>query len=352
MKKSVFDEWNIKRKVPIFLVGVLVVSCSIAGYFIGISVEKEKYTDFLKSFRTIRENSDKYTYINPLIGGVSAPATDVAIYSDIKSEILSYLKKEEKSGNLFGHSFYFRDMNTGLWFGDHESDNFFPASLLKLPIAIAVYKQVESEASFLKKQLLYTQELASINSAKQLNAESTLVVGQSYPVDQLVEKMLTISDNGAKNLLLSALDKSYLDQLLKIVNFADPDAPQSYEISSRKYANFLRILYGSSYINEEHSEFILELLAKSEFRDGLVAGLPKNVQIAHKFGVYEFQEEIKGKDMLTVQLHDCGVVYHPSKPFIICFMTKGKDDASLFKIISHVSQMVYEHQDTHNREGY
>jgi beta-lactamase class A len=243
-------------------------------------------------------------------------------------------------------------MNTGLWFGDHESDNFFPASLLKLPIAIAVYKQIESEPSFQKKQLLYTQDLASINSAKQLNAESTLVVGQSYPVDLLVEKMLTISDNGAKNLLLSALDKSYLDQLLKIVNFADPDAPQSYEVSSRKYANFLRVLYGSSYINEEHSEFVLELLAKSEFRDGLVAGLPRNVQIAHKFGVYEFEEEIKGKNMLTVQLHDCGVVYHPSKPFIICFMTKGKDDPTLFRIISHVSKMVYEYQDIHDREGY
>jgi hypothetical protein len=51
MKKSVFDEWNIKRKIPIFLVGVLLVSCSIASYFIGISVEKKSTLISLKASR-------------------------------------------------------------------------------------------------------------------------------------------------------------------------------------------------------------------------------------------------------------------------------------------------------------
>ncbi len=333
------------------LVCVLGVSCILSGYFLGSYVQKEKYATFLKSFKNIRENSNKYSFINPLIGGVSAPATDVGIFSDIKSDVVSYLHKEELKGDLYDYSFYFRDLNTGLWFGDNESINFFPASLFKLPIAIAVYKQVEDDPSFFKKQFVYTEDLSTINTRKQLNSESGLIVGQSYSVEVLVEKMLTLSDNGAKNLLLSSFDKKYLNQLFNIMEFSDPDLSTVYGVSSRKYSHFLRILYGSSYINEEHSELILEMLSKSTFKEGLVAGLPATAPVAHKFGAYEIPETIKGKEIMTVQLHDCGVVYHASKPYVLCIMTKGKDDKSLFRIISSVSRMVYNHQEVHSLNG-
>lgn len=342
---------NKGQHIKLLLVGIIIIVCVLSGYFVGAYVQKNKYTTFLKSFKTIRENSDKYTFIKPLIGGISAPATDVGIYSDIKSDIVSYLHKEELQGNLYDYSFYFRDLNTGLWFGDNESVNFFPASLFKLPIAIAVYKQTEDDPSFLKKQFVYTQELSTINTKKQLNSESSLVVGQSYSVEVLVEKMLTLSDNGAKNLLLSAFDKKYLNQLFNIMAFSDPNSSTTYEVSSRKYSHFLRILYGSSYLNEEHSELILGMLAKSTFKDGLVAGLPVAIPVAHKFGVYEIPESIKGKEAMTVQLHDCGVIYHAAKPYILCIMTKGKDDESLFRIISNVSKMVYNHQEEYDLNG-
>lgn len=340
-----------KKNISIFSLGILIIIIATISFSLGAYFEKDKYADFVDSFRTVRENSDKYTFINPLIGGISAPSTDVGIYSDIRDQINSYLNSEIRKKSLYSYSFYFRDMNTGFWFGINENGNFSPSSLFKLPVAIAVYKQVENDPSFLKKQLIYTKEISDVNVTKQLNAESTLVVGQQYSVNQLVEKMLTLSDNGAKNLLLSAIDKKYLDQLLKLVNFSNTVDTTTYDISSQKYANFLRILYGSSYVNEEHSEFILYLLAHSTFKDGIVAGLPTDVQVAHKFGVYEFPEKVDGKDVLTVQLHDCGVVYYGTNPYVFCLMTKGKDDDSLFRVISSVSKMTYEHQVLHHEEG-
>lgn len=339
------------RYQTMILISVIIIMCTFSGYFMGAYVQKNKYASFLMSFKTLRENSDKYTFINPLIGGISAPATDVGIYSDIKSDIVSFLHKEELQGDLYDYSFYFRDLNTGLWFGDNESSNFFPASLFKLPIAIAVYKQVEDDPSFLKKQFVYSQDLSTINTKKQLNSESGLVVGRSYSIEDLVEKMLTLSDNGAKNLLLSSFDKKYLNQIFNIMAFSDPNSSTTYEISSRKYSHFLRILYGSSYLNEEHSELILGMLSKSTFKDGLVAGLPAAIPVAHKFGVYEIPATINNKEVMTIQLHDCGVIYHVSKPYILCIMTKGKDDESLFRIISNVSKMVYNYQESQNLSG-
>ena len=335
------------------LVGTVIAAiCVVAygGYCLGLVVQKDRYSNFLKSFKNIREGSDVYSFINPLTGGTSAAATDVGIYTDIKSDIVTYLKKEIASGDLYDYSFYFRDLNTGLWFGINESTDFFPASLFKLPIALSVYKQGEKDLLFLKKVIPYTQEIATRNSSIKENSKSILVVGKTYSVEDLVKIMLVSSDNGAKDLLLYNLDSKYVDQLFSIISLINQNSKNIYTISSIKYAYFMRILYSSSYLNEEHSELILSYLAKSTFKEGLVAGLPKGVAVAHKYGAYDFEESVNGIRTKVQQLHDCGIVYHSQKPYIFCLMTKGHDDKALYKILSHVSLMVYDYQEVNEHD--
>ena len=332
----------LQKKSFIFFCAVL-ISLTI-GYFLGLSIQKNRYSHFLESFRIIRENSSKYKLINPLIGGISAPATSIGVYTDIKQDILSYIKKE--GAEVGGYSFYFRDLNTGLWFGSNEGIEFFPASLFKLPVAIAVYKQGEDYPGFLSQMSVYTQELDTINSLVGSNAKSVLEVGKAYQTEELVTIMLKNSDNGAKNLLLSILKKQYLDNIFNTVSLVSPDSQKAYTISSREYALFLRVLYGSSYINEEHSEHLLSLLNDSTFTDGLVAGVPRGVMVAHKFGTYDSEEEVNGTKVIMKQLHDCGVIYHPVNPYVLCIMTKGKDPTVLFRVISKISTLVYLYQDS------
>lgn len=341
---SFFNDFYRKHH-RVVVICVLLVIALIVGYFIGSHIQQNRYKNFVKSFRTIRENSDKFTFINPLIGGVSLPATDVGLFTETQTKIEKYLKKEEELGNLYDYSFYYRDLNTGLWFGANESAEFLPASLFKLAIAIAAYKQAEEEPAFLDRRVTYTTEIAERNILIQLNAQSTLTIGASYSVKDLVNIMLTASDNGAKDLLLSVMDIRYIDQLFSVVTLVDTGDVKAYQISSRKYAHFLRMLYGSSYLNEEHSELILSMLSKSTFKDGLVAGVPQEVSIAHKFGAYQTEEKIRGQKVLAQQLHDCGVVYHAERPYIFCFMTKGKDLKNLYDIISHISGVVYADQE-------
>ncbi len=338
-----FNDYYKKHKNTALAV-VLFVTAITIGFFIGMHVQKDNYKEFVRSFRNIRENSEKFTFINPLIGGVSAPATDVGLFTDTKEKIETYLKDQERKKNLYDYSFYYRDLNTGLWFGANDASEFLPASLFKLPIAIAAYKQAEDESPFLNKKVMYTKDIAERNTLIQLNAQSTLVVGNSYSVEDLVKIMLTASDNGAKDLLLSVMNIRYIDQLFSLVSLVDPRDVKAYQISSRKYAHFLRMLYGSSYLNEEHSELILSMLAKSEFKDGLVAGVPSDIQIAHKFGAYQAEAQVDGQRVMAQQLHDCGIVYHRERPYIFCFMTQGKDVQNLYDIISHISRIVYDDQ--------
>jgi beta-lactamase class A len=81
------------------------------------------------------------------------------------------------------------------------------------------------------------------------------------------------------------------------------------------------------------SDKALGLLSKTAFKEGLVAGVPKEIKVAHKFG-----EQKNGTEQ---QFHDCGVVYYPNNPYVICIMTRGNSPDELKPIIKEISQKVY-----------
>ena len=328
-----------KSSLVIVLLGIFFL-----GYCTGSFKERNNFKDFIATFKNIRQQTTSFSYIRPLLGSISAPATDIGIYTDLKNNIYSYLEQEKSSGNLYEYSFYFKELNSPLWFGINEKKSFFPASLFKLPIAMAIYEQGEREDFFLDNLITYTPEIAAINKINPLSEESLLVVGNSYLVKDLVKMLLEQSDNGAKDLLLSVLNKKYFLELLNVVSISDPIGKQNFTVSSEEYTLFLRLLYNSSYLNEEHSEYLLSILSKSDFIQGIVAGTPSTIKVSHKFGTYSAKEKINNIDLSAVLLHDCGVVYVKDDPFVLCFMTKGKNVESLFEIIKHVSQMVYEEE--------
>ena len=95
----------------------------------------------------------------------------------------------------------------------------------------------------------------------------------------------------------------------------------------------------ATYLNYQYSEESLNLLSQAAFKDGLVAQLPNNIKIAHKFG-----EHVVGQNGVanTIELHDCGIVYYPDHPYLICVMTKGTDITALAQLISNISLAAYQ----------
>lgn len=148
--------------------------------------------------------------------------------------------------------------------------------------------------------------------------------------------MITKSDNGAKDLLVSALQEETIKETLSIVSVnGDMNLTQ---ISPWMYSFYLRILYNATFLTEADSEKVLSLLASSSYKNALVKGLPENIKVAHKYGLYD----ISGGKMF--ELHDCGVVYIENDPYILCVMTKGKNVEALENFIAEVSSEVYEYQ--------
>ncbi len=153
--------------------------------------------------------------------------------------------------------------------------------------------------------------------------------------------MIIYSDNNpskllAQNIKAPAFFRPYEELGLPLPTVENGE----YYLRVKDYATFFRVLYNTSYLTREYSEKALRILAKSEFKDALVAGVPGNVIVAHKFG------ERIWEDTKEHQMHDCGIIYHPDAPYLLCVMTRGKSFDKLKKTIADISKLVYEEIDS------
>jgi beta-lactamase class A len=95
------------------------------------------------------------------------------------------------------------------------------------------------------------------------------------------------------------------------------------------------------------SEKALRYLSRSAFRDGIVAGIPSNVDCAVKFGERTIPVEA-GSDngeREMKQLHEFGIVYHPNRPYLMGVMARGEDPGKLTHVIREVTTLIYEEVD-------
>jgi len=240
-------------------------------------------------------------------------------------------------------SLYFRDLDNGPWYGINEDQLFTPGSLLKVPTIIACLKQAELDPAFLRKGIRY-EGLPDKEGIGAFPTEVTLQKGRTYTVGELIEHVAAYSDNYAVALLDAVVDRGVLTRIFRDLGFEPQLVAEPLQralISTNNYGHLFRVLYNASYLNQEMSEKALEYFSRSTYRDGLVAGVPPGTVVSHKFGV--FTESVAGRPV--VQLHDCGIVYHPRRPYFLCIMTRGGDEASQAAVISSLSRFVYERID-------
>ncbi len=285
----------------------------VSGIFIGKNIAKDKNDELSKEVRL-----DGYKYISPLLECEQNQTIGEIEYKPSKNNIASFITEEINKKNISHASVYYRDLNNGPWFGINEKDNYSPASLLKLPVMMAYYKLADSDRSILKKQLTYKKKPESVEQS--FIPPKPLEDGKAYPTEELIENMMLYSDNNALFLLEENINNSQIDTITNDLGIETPNdqTPEDF-MSVKSYATLIRVLYNSSYLDRELSEKALGIMAKAYFEKGLAQGVPKNIEVANKFGERELPDGTK-------QLHDCGIVYYPKHPYLLCIMTRGSDN--------------------------
>ena len=245
-------------------------------------------------------------------------------YQPLKPQINGTLTNVGLAGH-FG--VYFEDLTTGAWIGINEKDQYLPMSLLKVPTMVAVLKKVEKGKLTLDG--VVTLQADDLNGVSGSLAEKG--AGYRITVRDLLRIMIKESDNTA----LLTFNRRILtyeeleDAKTALGIHADNETDDA--ISPKGYSNILRSLYLSTYLRRPFSQIALSIMSETDYNTQLPAGLPSNVKVAHKVGF----------DASSGLYHDCGIVYVPQKPYILCVMSKETDYWQANHAISEISQKTY-----------
>ena len=277
------------------------------------------------------ERLQGYHFIKPLMYGerVEEPKK----YASIKTELKGIINDFKKDNTITSASVYLRDFEKNDWLGINTDVLFHPGSLMKLPVLITYLKLSEMHPEILNKKLMITSmpkgfPLPSYNS-KQIE------VGKQYTVKELLEYMISYSDNNATYLLNNNLDLQAFKKAFTDLHLIVPDVTdRMYTTTTKEYSTFFEVLYNAGYLSIENSEFAMRLLSKCDFTKGFVAGLPAGVPIVHKFGEWSDSKTIH-------ELHETGIIYINQKAYIFSVMTRGEDVMKLPKVIATLTKSVY-----------
>ncbi len=286
-------------------------------------------------------NVYKLKYIDPNLNCSENPIVKKSSYIQLKHDLEEYIQIGKDKKAVTDVSIYFRDLSNGPTLGINEHSTFSPASLLKLPLLLA-YENMKNENSpdiFSKK---ITAETTWTIPEQVIPPANSITLGNVYSIDKMLSYMIQYSDNNSYYVLLDYLHKNYTERdILKdtfvSLGIVDPKDFLEDTISVKSYGSIFTQLYYSSYFNKkETSDEVLEMLTKTDWSNGINMGVPANIKVAHKFG-----ERVNIEGNLS-QLHDCGIVYYPGNPYLLCIMTRGDDLTKLSKVIGVISGMVYD----------
>lgn len=291
------------------------------------------------------ECKNKYNFINPQLGCSITLVIKKHGYVELESKLEKLINEKKENGQVQDVAIYFRDLRNGPVFGINENDKFTPASLLKLPIMLAYFSWADEDPSILNERVQVTKENTGEATSQIYIPREEVILGQTYTIDELIHHMIVNSDNKASSVLISEmLRRNKADLLARTYREAGMILPEGDDstISHKSYASLFRMLYNSSYLSNDLSEKALKYLSENEFEIGLKNGIPEDVLVANKFGE-RFDEKTIGE---IEQFHDCGVIYYPSNPYVLCVMTKGKNVQVLSEFVSEISKAVYDEVDS------
>ena len=212
----------------------------------------------------------------------------------------------EEIGKLGGKwSLYLKRLDTDQVIGINDDEKMIAASLIKLFIAGEFYTLAEEG---------------------ELDADN---------FHNMPDLMISISDNGAANSLISACTMEKINEFAREKGYEETElnrrmldwnGKENYT-SARDCGKMLEEVLKGEYVSEEASERILEALRDQQRTSKIPAGVPGEVKTANKTG------ELDNVD------NDAAIVWSPECTYILCIMSSNT--GGRIPEIRKLSSMVY-----------
>lgn len=224
--------------------------------------------------------------------------------------------------------FYFEYLPSGTSIGVNSTNDFYSASLFKVPVVMAYYHYLERTGKSGETLMIQKEDID-----KNFGDLWKKGAGAKISSDDAIRLALSESDNTAAKVIARKVEDQDFQAVYPALDLNLQTGSGGAILSARDYSTVIKALYFSSVIKREDSNKVLQYLSQSKFDDKLVAGLPKGTLVAHKIGDYR-----DGKDNKSYM--DCGIVYLPQRPYMLCMMSVG-DEKTAQSRMSKLSKTIY-----------
>lgn len=324
---------NKKISLPIALImttagiGISYIATTAFNHSKSIEPILERDNQFCNNYSTRLKG---YEFVSPLLFGEQS--CESPKLQTVKLQLEDIIEKYKSEGVIQNASVYIRKLNQGEWISIGDAEKYNPGSLLKVPELICFFKMKEKDPEILNKKITYS---VALNLPKQATIVSkSIELGKTYTIRELLYYMIAYSDNYATMLLNFQMDMDVFKKVFTDMGLSQPNVNSNdIPITAKQYSYFMRTLYNASYLSAEDSEYCTELLSHSDFKDGMLNGLPKDIKVVHKFG--------EAGDGMNAHFNETGIIYVNKSPYLLTVMTKGKNNSLLPGVVSNISKTVY-----------
>jgi beta-lactamase class A len=229
----------------------------------------------------------------------------------------------------------FVDIESGAYADINASETFSAASTIKFPILVAFFQDVDAGKIHLDEVLTMEKKMMVGGSGDMQNQP----VGTKYKALEVADKMMTISDNTATNMLIARLGgmevlnqrfRSWGLTVTQLNNWL-PDIKGTNTTTPKELANLIAILHQGNLVTTRSRDRIFEIMLRNERRHLLPAGLGEGATVAHKTG------------NIGSMVGDVGLVNLPSgRQYIAATLVKRpRNDEGAEKLIRSISRAGY-----------
>lgn len=253
--------------------------------------------------------------------------------------------------------FFVRDLASGADYGWNPDERFPPASVIKLPVMIELYRQAADGRLDLDKRLRLPADISTHGTGvlKKKNRPVEL------PVREYADLMMIHSDNMATDFIIRTVSTETTNRFLDAQGLRNmrvslelgrwhyivcgiPDLPITIEndarlteqikagrmdndglgysdslknnvCAPRETVLLLERLYKGQLTNEKHKQAILDPMRASTHKDTIARHVQEGIQVANKYG---------GSQRISA---DAGIVEIPDRPIAIACFALAKDQA-------------------------
>jgi len=247
---------------------------------------------------------------------------------------------------------YFKDMPSGDSVLVAPDVRMHAASMMKVPVMIQLFRDRDAGRLRLDDSVTITRTFRSIvdGSPYELDAlddsDSTLYrrIGERESIRNLMDRMIDVSSNLATNMLVELVGAARTQATMRelgadsiaVLRGVEDGKAYAAGLNNTTTARDLGVIFDAiaagRAASPESCREMIAILDRQEFNEGIPAGLPPDVRVAHKTG------------WITGIRHDGGIVTLPDgRRFVLVVLTRGiADTATADALIADVARRSWE----------